>query len=506
MNKKLWWTRIIICMVTLLMVIPASGTAQAQEGDGYWELISVDVEEAPPPAASYTYNISRGSGTFRAVSSGGDSFQVSMTWTEPGQRYAGGQNIDLTLSVKIDEYNWYDDSPGYLHQGLNYMTAGIKARIDKPGINWSGVTGSSISLTDLQGKYYAKVETDYGKIGVGSQTLQVSAMFPPGGSDGDKKSIYVNCTAGMARYNYQWVEKASQENEVPAETTDTPEPTVKPKPAVELSCPEIHCDRNPNPRAIVRFGDLYGEVNVRENWEDDDAYLFAELGMGLCHCDRIRTLPRSGAILSWSDMSSFMMKEDTTIVLDIANKRETKLGFIAGKIWVNFKSMVKDGSMEVEMSQAVAGIKGTTVIFEENGSTSTIKVIEGTVEVRPNAGAPLTLSDGEMVSATNGIASAVVPFSIEDEIQTWDENVQQMTTQALAERKSSPSNSISSTWIFIGAIPGLLCFGLSFVILLAGFLGKNKKISLLGLVLIAIVICITLVAFAIYGGSQLLRY
>ena len=40
-------------------------------------------------------------------------------------------------------------------------------------------------------------------------------MFPSGGSDGDKKSIYVNCTAGMNRYNYQWVEKDSEAMEAP---------------------------------------------------------------------------------------------------------------------------------------------------------------------------------------------------------------------------------------------------------------------------------------------------
>lgn len=71
-------------------------------------------------------------------------------------------------------------------------------------------------------------------------------------------------------------------------------------------------------------------------------------------------------------------------------------------------------------------------------------------------------------------------------------------------KDATPRLPFSSTWIFFGAIPGLFCFGTSFVILLAGFFAKNKKISLLGLVLIAIVICITLAAFVIYGGSQLL--
>ncbi|MBE0698690.1 MAG: hypothetical protein IH586_17365, partial [Anaerolineaceae bacterium] len=211
--------------------MPAGGTAQAQEEGGYWELISVDTEESPP-ADFYTYTISRGSGTVKAASEG-DSFQATMTWTEPGQRYAGGQSIDLTISAKIDEYNWHDDNDGYLHIGLNYMNASISARIDDPGINRSGVTRGAISLTGPQGEYSAKVNTDYGKIVVGSQTIQVSAKFPPGGSDGDKKSIYVNCDAGMNRYNYQWVGKDSEAMQapppaIPESIQPTPEPESSP--------------------------------------------------------------------------------------------------------------------------------------------------------------------------------------------------------------------------------------------------------------------------------------
>ncbi len=195
-------------MAFLMMLNPMSGKAQAQEAGGYWELTSVDLEEMLS-ADFFTYSISNGSGTVRAESNG-ESFQASMTWTEPGLRYAGGQRIDLTISVNIDEYIWSDDEPGYLNQGLNYMSASISARIDEPGIGMGGVTRGAISFINAQGEYIAKVETDYGKIVNGSQTLQVSAEFPPGGSDGETLSIYVSSTAGMNRYNYQWVESESE--------------------------------------------------------------------------------------------------------------------------------------------------------------------------------------------------------------------------------------------------------------------------------------------------------
>ena len=209
MKNKSWhgFTWIILCIASLLLVMPASGTAQAQDDGEYWELISVDVQEKPAKDY-YTYKISRGSGTVRAESNG-ESFQASMTWTEPGQRYAAGQSIDLTISVNIDEYNWDDDDPGYLNQGLNYMGADISARIDEPDMGPGSTTRGAISFTDSEGEYLAIVKTDYGKIAIGSQTLRVSAKFPPG-SDGAQKSIYVNCTAGMNCYNYQWVAKDSE--------------------------------------------------------------------------------------------------------------------------------------------------------------------------------------------------------------------------------------------------------------------------------------------------------
>lgn len=110
---------------------------------------------------------------------------------------------------------------------------------------------------------------------------------------------------------------------------------------------------------VVRFGDLHGEVNVKPAGADDDEYIFVELDTPLKHGDTIRTLPGSGAILSWSDMSTTVIGPDTVVVLDIANERDSKIGIVAGRIWVNLKKMVEDGSMEVEMAQGVCGIKGT---------------------------------------------------------------------------------------------------------------------------------------------------
>jgi len=88
----------------------------------------------------------------------------------------------------------------------------------------------------------------------------------------------------------------------------------------------------------------------------------------------IRTQEDSTAILSFPDMSTFVLKEDSEVIITTPPEKESKLSLIAGNIWVNVKKMVYEGSMEIEMNQAVAGIKGTTFIAEENGNTSTLKL------------------------------------------------------------------------------------------------------------------------------------
>ncbi|MBN2796789.1 MAG: FecR domain-containing protein [Clostridia bacterium] len=216
-------------------------------------------------------------------------------------------------------------------------------------------------------------------------------------------------------------------------TTEAPvEPTTSKK--NEKQVPE---------EAYCILGDAYGEVNVRPNDEDDDAYIFAEIGMYLFHNDRIKTLTRSGAIISFADMTTFVMKEDTTIVLDIANQRESKIALLAGRMWTNFKSMVEKGTIEVEMSQAVAGIKGTTFICEENNGISTLKVFEGTVEFTSKAtGEMVLISDGQMVSADQRGLSEVEKFDVKYEIATWNDYVKESMDDILKDKNDKNKDLI----------------------------------------------------------------
>ena len=181
------------------------------------------------------------------------------------------------------------------------------------------------------------------------------------------------------------------------------------------------------------FSDLYGEVSVRPD-DADDAYEFAELSMILYHNDRIRTKAKSGAIICFADLSTFVMKPDSVIVLDTRATKESKFKLIAGTILVNIKRILEDGNVDIEMTQAVAGIKGTTLVCEESDGKSTLKVLEGSVELTPVNGEPILVQGGEMVTAENGKIGKIMTFSPSKELLSWPEKAQNNIHQALSEK------------------------------------------------------------------------
>ena len=98
----------------------------------------------------------------------------------------------------------------------------------------------------------------------------------------------------------------------------------------------------------------------------------------------------------------------------------SKIKLIAGTIWGNFKRMLKDQPLEVDMSQAVAGIKGTTFVVSDTGSTSSLKVIEGTVAFTSTAtGQAVSVSAGQTVTADKVGLSAVTSFDVTAESADW---------------------------------------------------------------------------------------
>jgi ferric-dicitrate binding protein FerR (iron transport regulator) len=148
----------------------------------------------------------------------------------------------------------------------------------------------------------------------------------------------------------------------------------------------------------------------------------AEMDMVIEKGTWIRTEGDSYAIISFADMTTFFMKPFTTVFIEYGPEHQTKLEILAGNVWGNIKKMMKDGSMNVTLNQAVAGAKGTTFVVEENGQVSTLKVIEGAMTFTSIAtGETVEVTTGQMVSASAAGPSAITPFDAAQEVVAWPE-------------------------------------------------------------------------------------
>jgi hypothetical protein len=156
------------------------------------------------------------------------------------------------------------------------------------------------------------------------------------------------------------------------------------------------------------FSDLAGQVEVNipnpDGTYDEENWTSAKLKQGQTFPvgTHIKTFEKSTAIITYSDASSFKLQPESEIILSSSSERKGNLELIAGNMWANIKKMAKDGSMQVEMSQAVAGIKGTRFILTENKKESKLEVTEGTVEfTHKKTKEKITVSSGESVIATS---------------------------------------------------------------------------------------------------------
>lgn len=408
------------------------------------------------PVYAHAEPIDKDANPVPVVSSG--SF-VCETWIDTSLDSFNVKGAGVTLTGA----SWSFDRGYVMYKLTGTFKSGFTISLDVSGT--MGKMGYAMEHRGNDLNMHLKCYDKYGKeLEALSQVVNISDSASASLSDTvslqipdyvDEVELYGSFTCGWSTPNSSAKELVGVKAILKSETgaAEVPEPTAPAAAAVPSESgswwggadekPEYYPTYNPTYKpayienAIVRFGDLHGEVNVRPAGSDEDDWIFVDINTPLKHGDIIRTLPKSGAILSFSDMSTYVMKEDTIIVLDLENERDTKIGIIAGTVWANLKKMVKDGSMEVEMGQAVAGIKGTTFICEEKDGVSTLKVIEGTVAYTSKAdGETIMVSDGKMIGASADGLGKLTTFDIDAELETWDEDVRQMTADALSGGKS----------------------------------------------------------------------
>jgi hypothetical protein len=209
----------------------------------------------------------------------------------------------------------------------------------------------------------------------------------------------------------------------------------------------------------ARISDLSGQVEIACP-PDLEAWDVMKMGRVIyvdCH---LKTGEDSNAVISFSDMTTFTMKSESEIVIDTPPEKESKLSLLAGNIWVNVKQMVKDGTMKVHMSQAVAGIKGTTFVLNETKTESVIKVIDGVVNFQSIAtNDEVNVKAGESVKATSVGLSEKTNFDISQEQSNWTEKNEPI------EKKLFETNNQKIIYLAIASVIALLVIVIGAVVL-----------------------------------------
>ena len=165
----------------------------------------------------------------------------------------------------------------------------------------------------------------------------------------------------------------------------------------------------------IRFNDWYGEVKIRCNFEEDDSFEFIDHETVIYEDDRIKTEEESGAILGLEDMSTYVIKPESIVIIHTEEDNTPKWKMLAGSMIVTMKKMIGGKSFEVELSQSMAGIDGTIVAFEETGKESRIWLFAGSVSVKSKKTGKVTkLQPGQRsITGKNGVVQ-VKSFNIEE--------------------------------------------------------------------------------------------
>ncbi len=217
--------------------------------------------------------------------------------------------------------------------------------------------------------------------------------------------------------------------------------------------------------ATTGFGSINGQVEVlfpgETEWQDAKPDMLMPPGT------HIKTAMESTCILGFKDMTTFSMKPESEIEIADVTEDASKIKLVLGKLWANIKKMTKDGKMEIATTQAVAGIKGTTLVLETDGKQTTLKVIEGTVAFTSlQNGAAVDVNTGETVSAGTAGLSEKTKYDTEAESASWT-NVKQ--TGESGKKEAGQSVNKLLPYILTGA------GGLIFLLVAVQALRRRKK-------------------------------
>jgi RHS repeat-associated protein len=109
--------------------------------------------------------------------------------------------------------------------------------------------------------------------------------------------------------------------------------------------------------SVAGFSGVTGQVEYRLPGEDEETWHMVKSGTRLPVGAHIRTQENSKAIISFNDGSMYVLSSESEVILCKPPEKESKIKMVLGNIWENIKKVAKDGTLEVEMNQAIAGTR-----------------------------------------------------------------------------------------------------------------------------------------------------
>jgi|GEM_PF-1204096 len=471
-NKEKTIIRTMAALCSALFMLSAfmifGGGAKAYAQDGYaWVLVEKKNYDSKEALAKYNQdtedgknlyryelNCSPGNYTGRVTYTGGEN-KSSNPPTLKGETLAAqavfsgvpdiiypGQKVNLSLSLSV------------LDKNLSFYSWNAMAFADfnPPDAEPSGGVAGYPAFRNDSGNNWFEINK-----GNNWKTFNetISAEYRAGKKEGERMALrtrfrFSNWSIGT-NHIYEW--KVAGKDEEPAVQKDPVElepvqdragpevqtPSVsEPQSSKEDTWPKNYAPKDENGNYIdsgIRVGWIGGEVLIRHGdqrlgWE------MVEPGTIVYEGDVVFAKSRDAECeLSLPDMTVFVMKPASQLTINYdSTKRETTVAILSGKVWANIKRMIKDGSMNVELSQLAAGIKGTILICESGEQFSCVQVIEGEVEVTDLKGNKVLLGAGEQVTAQDGALGKEQEFSIEEELQNWPEKTREQAYKDIEER------------------------------------------------------------------------
>lgn len=251
-----------------------------------------------------------------------------------------------------------------------------------------------------------------------TRTATFDLVVPPGnpGARWTPRIVHEGQNHSGLDYGYEYVAGPPGGGPYPGAPTNRP-PGPEPAP---VTLPRPDCVD-----AGIRFASLSGQVEIRPDLigpgqKVGELWGFAKMSTVICVGDHIKTGEDGSAYIYFPDTNTTFLLGPEHEIIATAAEGKSALRLVAGRIWVNVKSMMRDGSMEIEMSQAVTGTKGTTFVLEERGTSSTVKVIEGEVVFTARSGGRVSVRGGQRVTATPAGLGPIETFAAAVETIPWE--------------------------------------------------------------------------------------